>query len=152
MSSIASLWVLDRDALTYVVAAARAEGASGVRESLTQHGRDVDDEFNWSGYVMLYLLVHLDQRGIALMESELQSDADAINSVYDATFVITPAHKRYVAQLDPARHDEAELAAFFDEMGYGFDEVGMATHDGLTLLREQIGALAADEVLLVHIG
>ena len=36
-------------------AAARAEGASGVRKSLTQHGCEVDDdEFNWPGYVAFF--------------------------------------------------------------------------------------------------
>ncbi|MET7666950.1 hypothetical protein [Micromonospora luteifusca] len=66
--------------------------------------------------------------------------------------LITPAQKRLLDQLDPARHREEELAAHFDEMGMDFEESGTAGLDGLTLLRDNIAGLRDDQVLLLHVG
>jgi hypothetical protein len=69
-----------------------------------------------------------------------------------STFLFTPEHKAYLPQLDPAALDEDAVCLFFEEMGYGFEEAGMAARDALTVLHEQVAALGDEDVLLLHVG
>ncbi len=68
------------------------------------------------------------------------------------TFVMTAADQKFLDQLDPDRLSMAEIASYFEEMDYGFDEVELAAREALELLREQIAVLSPSEKLLVHIG
>jgi hypothetical protein len=49
-------------------------------------------------------------------------------------------------------HKGEDLGAYFDKVGYGFEEAGMAAMNGLELLHNIISRLGDREVLLLHIG
>ncbi|MEV6376428.1 hypothetical protein [Micromonospora musae] len=101
---------------------------------------------------MLHVLSYLEERDVDLEQSEFDAESAAINKVHDLTVLITPAHKRFLDQLDPAGHREEELAAHLEEMGLDFEESGMAGLDALTLLHDSISELRDNQVLLLHIG
>ncbi|MER7444474.1 hypothetical protein [Micromonospora avicenniae] len=100
---------------------------------------------------MLHVLSYLAERDVDLEQSEFDAESAAINTVHDLTALITPAHKRFLDQLDPAGHREEELAAHLEEMGLDFEESGMAGLDALTLLGDSIFELRDDQVLLLQI-
>ncbi|MET8091248.1 hypothetical protein [Micromonospora sp. NPDC005220] len=151
MSAIASLTLVPRDSITELAHLARASPSS-FHSYLTEHGSRARQEYEWSGYCMLYVLTYLEERGIDLERSEFNAESEAINSAYGLTVLITPAPEWLLNQLDPAGHRADELAAHFEEMGMDFEESGTAGLDGLRLLRDSISELRNDQVLLLHIG
>ncbi|WP_433126327.1 hypothetical protein ACQPWW_26725 [Micromonospora sp. CA-240977] len=151
MSAIASLTVVPRDSVTELARLA-ATSSSSLRSYLAEHGGTARQEYDWSGYCLLYVLTYLEERGVDLQQSEFDAESDAINSALGLTVLITPAHRRFLDQLDPAGHRAEELTAHFDEMGMDFEESGTAGLDGLTLLRDSISDLHDDQVLLLHLG
>lgn len=150
VSAIASLTLVPRDSVTELARLARTSPSS-LHSYLAEHGGKARQEYDWSGYCMLYVLTYLDERGIDLEQSEFNAESEAINSVYGLTMLITPA-RRLLDQLDPSAHREDELAAHFEEMGMGFEESGTAGLDTLRLLRDCISDLRDDQVLLLNIG
>ncbi|WP_446216558.1 hypothetical protein [Micromonospora sp. IBHARD004] len=151
MSAIASLTVVDRTSVPELARLAHVS-ASELSEYLTEQGREPEEQYDWSGYCMTDLLMYLEERGVDLQKSEFDGESAAINEVYDLTVLITPAHKRFLDQLDPAAHSEEEMAVHFEEMGNGFEESGVAGLDGLRLLHDAISHLRDDEVLLLNVG
>ncbi|GGO17582.1 hypothetical protein GCM10011576_31620 [Micromonospora parathelypteridis] len=151
VSAIASLTLVPRDSITELARLARTSPSS-LHSYLAEHGRRARQEYEWSGYCLLYVLTYLEERGIDLERSEFNAESEAINSAYGLTILITPAPERLLDQLDPAGHRTEELAAHFDEMGMDFEESGMVALDGLRLLRDSISELRDDQVLLLHIG
>ncbi|MCG5464132.1 hypothetical protein MED01_002295 [Micromonospora sp. MED01] len=150
MSAIASLTVIPRDSITELARLARTSPSS-FRAYLAEHGSRARQEYDWSGYCMLYVLTYLEERGIDLEPPELHAESEAINSAYGLTTLITPA-PRFLAQLDPGAHREEELTAHFEDMGMDFEESGTVGLDTLRLLRDSISELSDDDVLLLHIG
>jgi hypothetical protein len=106
--------------------------------------------FDWSGYALTDLMLLLEEPSSPLGAAEYRAETEAVNAVYDLTYLITSADKRHLAALDPARLDRAAAARFFD--GDGFEEVQQAIDDGLILLHRLIAALHDNEVLVIHIG
>ncbi|MEU8285548.1 hypothetical protein AB0C01_14550 [Micromonospora sp. NPDC048905] len=151
MSAITSLTVVPRDSVTELARLA-ATSSSSLHSYLAEHGGPARQEYDWSGYCMLYVLTYLEERGVDLQQSEFDAESNAINSVLGFTVLITPAHRQFLDQLDPGRHRAEELTAHFDEMGMEFEESGTAGLDGLTLLRDSISDLGDDQVLLLHLG
>jgi hypothetical protein len=159
VSSIASFYLMDRSDLAGLVRAAASKPetpmTSPAYDYLLEHGRDQDcpeDLFPWSGYVMAYLLTFLQEAGVDLGAAEYRDEASAINQTYSLTYLLTSADKRHLPGLESANVDHDAVARFFDEMHYGFDELGYAVEDGLGVLRQLVTALTDDEVLIVHIG
>ncbi|MET7373968.1 hypothetical protein [Micromonospora arida] len=150
MSATASLTVVPRDSITELARLARTSPSS-FRAYLAEHGSSARQEYDWSGYCMLYVLTYLEERGIDLEQSEFNAESEAINSVHGLTTLITPA-PGLPDQLDPGAHREEELAAHFEEMGVAFEQSGTAGLDTLRLLRDSISELSDDQVLLLHIG
>ncbi|KAB1922268.1 hypothetical protein AB0J94_26025 [Micromonospora noduli] len=150
MSAIASLTVVPRDSITELARLARTSPSS-FRAYLAEHGSRARQEYDWSGYCMLYVLTYLEERGIDLEPSEFNAESEAINSAYGLTTLITPA-LGLSEQLDPGAHREEELVAHFEEMGVDFEESGLAGLDTLRLLRDSISELRDDQVLLINIG
>lgn len=150
MSSIASLTVIPRDSITELARLARTSSSS-LHPYLAEHGSKARQEYDWSGYCMLYVLTYLEERGIDLEQSEFDAESESINSAYGLTSLITPA-PGLLDQLDPARHRKKELVAHFKEMGLDFEDSGTAGLDTLRVLRECISDLRDDQVLLLHIG
>ncbi|MCX5121070.1 hypothetical protein OG992_28225 [Micromonospora sp. NBC_00362] len=150
MSAIASLTVVPRGSITELARVARTSPSS-FHTYLAEHGSKARQEYDWSGYCMLYVLTYLEERGIDLDQSKLNAESEAINSAYGLTTLITPA-PGLPDQLDPAQHREEELVAHFEEMGIDFEESGAAGLDTLRLLRDSISDLRDDQVLLINIG
>ncbi|WP_430497027.1 hypothetical protein ACQRWP_20675 [Micromonospora trifolii] len=150
MSAIASLTVVPRDSITELARLARTSPSS-FHTYLAEHGSKTRQEYDWSGYCMLYVLTYLEERGIDLDQPELNAESEAINSAYGLTTLITPA-PGLSEQLDPGAHREEELAAHFEEMGVVFEESGLAGLDTLRLLRDTVSDLRDDQVLLLNIG
>jgi hypothetical protein len=151
LSAVASLTLIPRDSVSELARLARTS-ASSLHAYLAEHGRRSPEEYDWSGQCMLQVLSYLEERDVDLERSEFDAEATAINKVDDLTVLITPAHKRFLDQLDPAGHREEELAAHFDELGLDPEESGEAGMDGLRLLRNSISNLREDQVLLLRIG
>jgi hypothetical protein len=61
-----------------------------------------------------------------------------------------PDSKALLSKLDPATHDAVVIARHFEEMGYAYETSGADALQALSLLRDVIGGLAHDEVLLVR--
>ncbi|RAO35786.1 hypothetical protein PSN13_02209 [Micromonospora saelicesensis] len=149
MSAIASLTVVPRDSIIALARLARTSPSS-FRTSLAEHGSRARQEYDWSGYCMLYVLTYLEERGIDLESPEFNAESEAINSAYGLTTLITPA-PGLSEQLDPSAHREEELVAHFEEMGVDFEESGTAGLDTLRLLRDSVSDLRDDQVLLINI-
>ncbi|WP_144119814.1 hypothetical protein [Catellatospora sichuanensis] len=169
MSAIAGFHVIDRADIPRLVAAAELAAELDARpdvsyedivdgghelpgDTLQTVGRELADDYGWSGYCMVHLLTYLEDRGVDLFASEYRAESDVINSAYDLTVLMTPAHKVFLPQLDPSVHSEQELRRHFEVMGYGFDEAATAAREGLEILRDQIAALADHEVFVLHVG
>ncbi|MEU8155599.1 hypothetical protein AB0B94_18210 [Micromonospora sp. NPDC048986] len=150
MSAIASLTVVPRGSITELARLARTSPSS-FRAYLAEHGSRARQEYDWSGYCMLYVLTYLEERGIDLEPPELNAESEAINSAYGLTTLITPA-PGLLDQLDPDAHRAEDLAAHFEDMGMDFEESGTVGLDTLRLLRDSISDLRDDDVLLLHIG
>jgi hypothetical protein len=112
---------------------------------LLDHAQRVGQEYDWSGYCMLHTLMYLEERGISFDSA-------------DEYTVLTPAHRTLLGQLDPARHDVAELDAYLmEELGDGDDGeesqgwAGEAALDSLRLLHDNLEHLVDSDVLLVQI-
>ncbi|MBG6063775.1 hypothetical protein DDE19_10740 [Micromonospora ureilytica] len=150
MSAIASLTLVPRDSITELARLARTSPSS-FHTYLAEHGGKTRQEYDWSGYCMLYVLTYLEERGIDLEQPELNAESEAINSAYGLTTLVAPA-RRLVDQLDPSAHREDELVAHFEEMGVAFEESGAAGLDTLRLLRDTISELRDDQILLINIG
>jgi hypothetical protein len=106
--------------------------------------------YDWSGYALMHLLGLLEDMGAALGTAEYRAESEAVNAVYDRTYLITSADKRHLTALDPARLDRAAVERFFGVAS--FEEVRQVVDDGLTLLHQLIAALHDNEVLVLHIG
>ncbi|MBG6099934.1 hypothetical protein IW249_000348 [Micromonospora vinacea] len=150
MSAIASLTVVPKDSIAELARLARTSPSS-FRTYLAEHGSKTRQEYDWSGYCMLYVLTYLEERGIDVEQSEFNAESEAINSAYGLTTLITPA-PGLPDQLDPAQHREEDLVAHFEEMGVDFEESGAAGLDTLRVLRDCISDLRDDQVLLLNIG
>lgn len=149
MSAIASFYVLPRAQVPGLVDAVAAEEEF---EFLSAHAVELEDVFEWSGYVMVHLLSFLEDHGVDLMRSDLDSESEQINAGGTFTVLITSQHRPLLDRLEPALYPQGELSAHFEEMGYGFDEVADAAREGIALLRDQIAALGDDDVLVVTVG
>jgi hypothetical protein len=136
MSAILSLYTLDQKHLPSL------EGDAG---TVLEHGREVGQEYDWSGYCMLYTLMYLDERGVDLGE-------------FGEYTMLTSADRRVIDQIDPAGHDEAELDAYLmQELGDDSDDdragwAGQAGLDSLKLLHDELNRLGDGEVLLIRIA
>ncbi len=121
------------------------------RDAIEEYGREVS--FEWSGYVFLYLRTYLERRGVELGKLIFCPppwERGEAAEPYETAISITPDSKALLPQLDPAAHAAAAIAQHFEEMGYGYETSGADALQALSLLRDVIGGLAHDEVLLVR--
>ncbi|WP_155390040.1 hypothetical protein [Catellatospora paridis] len=169
MSATAGFHFLDRAYLPRLVAAAELAAELDARSDVTYQdvidgghelpgdtlravGREVAGDYGWSGYCMVHLLTYLDDQGVDLFASEYGAECDVINASYSLTVLMTPAHKVFLPQLDPAARGDRELHRHFETMAYGFAEAATAARDGLEILRDGIAALEEHEILVLHVG
>ncbi|MEK8109733.1 hypothetical protein NKG94_45400 [Micromonospora sp. M12] len=100
MSAIASLTVVPRDSVTELARLARTSSSS-LHAYLAEHGSKARQEYDWSGYCMLYVLTYLEERGVDLEQSEFDVESEAINSAYGLTTLIPPAPGSYWISSTP---------------------------------------------------
>jgi len=151
LSAIATFNVLPRSDLDDLV---RADDAVALMTAIRKQGRQVHDEYGWSGYCMLYLLEYLDERGAYLGAPELDADTESLSELLSYAVLISAEQKSFLPDLDPANHSLEEIAAYFDDMGYGFEdeELTAAIDESMAVLSDSIAGLDEDEVLLIVIG
>jgi hypothetical protein len=149
VSSIASLYLVKTSDLPAIVSAARSARA---REAVLEFGEELDEEYGWSGYVMLNILENLDTLNIRLEGPGLREASEAINVDYDYTALIASDAKALLDRLDPAAYEPGDLLD--GPMGLELDdeEARYAMDETLLLLRDTIARLSDDDVLLLHIG
>lgn len=156
MSVIASFYVIARERLIGLAAAAATNNEAGRPQTLAYDAadearREIDpDEFLWSGNVMLDLLAYLAKRGLPLFDSELNAYFNKAGGPY--VVVLTPAHKRLLPQLDPAAYTPDDMREAMKELELDAEEAEYAATDGLAVLRSGIASLADDELLMVTTG
>ncbi|WP_328470966.1 hypothetical protein OHA21_06005 [Actinoplanes sp. NBC_00393] len=78
--------------------------------------------------------------------------SEAINADYDYTTLITGDAKAFLERLDPAAYEPEDLLDGPIELELDDEEARQALGETLSLLRDTIGSLTDDEVLLIHIG
>jgi len=149
MSAIASFYLMKRAELPGFVS------AEDKFRYLDQRARDVNPDgevFGWSGYVMMDLLLYLEDAGVDLGESEYRDEAKVINETYDLTYLMTSADKKHLPALDSGTFDMDALVDHFNKEDDDFEERPLAMTDGLDALHRLISELDDDEVLIIHIG
>jgi hypothetical protein len=111
-------------------------------------------EYGWSGYVIVTLLVHLEENGANLMVSSEDELAKDLSEKRQATFfILTDEHRRLLPVLDPAGYDEVALQAYYERFNETqADGVGRAMLDGVVMLRDGISALDDDTAGILFIG
>lgn len=149
MSSVASLHIVKAGDLSAIVSAADSARAG---EVVHQFGAEIDEEYGWSGYVMLNVLKSLETRNILLEGPGLQETSEAMNAHHDHTSLITSDAKALLHHLDPTAYEPADLLDGPIELELDDEQVRYAMEETLSLLRDSIAGLSDDEVLLVHIG
>ena len=149
MSSGASLSIVKVGDLPAIVSAAGSERAA---EAVGQFGTKLDQEYGWSGYVLLNVLDSLETMNVPLEEPGLHGASEAINVSYADTVLIGSSAKAFLDRLVPAAHRPGDLLDGPIELELDDEEARYAIEETLLLLRDAIAGLSDDELLLVHIG
>jgi hypothetical protein len=149
VSSIASLYIVQNSDLPAIVSAA---GSAHAREAIHRFGAELDEEYGWSGYVMLNVLTSLHTLNILLDSPALRDASEAINVDYDYTTLIASDAKAFLDRLDPAAYEPGDLLDGPIELELDDEEARYAMEETLSLLRDTVPGLSDDEVLLLHIG
>lgn len=143
MSAIALLYVVHRDLLVHE--------RMPVHQIAEEFGRQIDpDVFPYSGYLMLYTLTFLEDRGVPIDRTELKVRIDP-DGPY-AT-VLTTEHRALLPRLDPAEYPVKDIREFMEvDDDFADDELQKVVTDTLGLLRTTIADLADDEVFVILIS
>jgi hypothetical protein len=149
VSSIASLHIVKTSDLPAIVSAA---DSARTREAVHQFGKELDEEYGWSGYVMLNVLEGLGTLNILLEGPGLHEASEAINVDYDYTTLIASDAKAFLDRLGPTAYEPGDLLDGPIELELDDEEARYAMEETLSLLRDTIARLSDDEVLLLHIG
>ena len=136
MSSIACFYRVPRSGL-------------GKGEEITQlldGAAGLGDDYFWSGYVMLNLLVTLEEAGVSLgagLAEVNDPDGEA-----GPVFLAAPAHLGLIDGLDLSQLDSETLS-----MGLALDdeELREAIGDSVSTLRQLLAGTGPDEVLVIQI-
>jgi hypothetical protein len=124
-------------------------------EYLKLNGHEVSD-YRWSGDVLVTLLPYLEEKfQIDLMKSEYGDISNLLTNATDAThFIFTPAHKKaFLDRLEPALFSEDEMRQYFNEFNATNErEIGKAMLDGISCVRESLGQIDDDSVVVFVIG
>jgi hypothetical protein len=135
MSSIASFFRIPKTAL---------QNGHGIADLLHE---DLGDEYGWSGYVMLNLLLALEDSGISLgdgLGDEVEVDEDA-----GLLFFATSADLGAIEGLDLNQLDGESIG---EDLELDEDELREAVAESVTLLHQLIAGTGPDELLVIRIG
>ena len=140
MSAIAWFYVVHRDLLL------RAD--TPIADLARQFGRETDpDEFPYSGYLMMDMLLFLEDRGIPITRSA--SDREHAGSLVT---VLTAEHRPLLPNLDPALFSLVDMRQALQKYDLLDDEIIESVTDTLNVLRNGIANLADDQALVILIG
>jgi hypothetical protein len=137
VSSVASFFRVTR---------ADLETGPGIVE-LLERSTDLGDDYGWSGYAMLNLLMVLEELGVNLgagLADEIEADDEEA-----VRFFATSADLAAIEGLDPNQLDEESLG---DGLGLDDDELREAMVESITFLHQLIAGTAPHEVLVIDIG
>ena len=149
MSSVVSFYIVKVNDLPTIVSAA---GSGHAWEAVRQFGKELDEEYGWSGYVMLNVLESLETMNVLLEEPGFHSASEAINMTDAHTVLIGSSAKAFLDRLSPTAHQLGDLLDGPIELELDDEEARNAMEETLSLLRDTIARLSDDEVLLLHIG
>lgn len=139
MSTIASVYLVN--------AADVSAMAEAGQEWLWDNAEEIEDAYLWSGVALLYVMESLRRRGVVLTSPQYEDAAKALG-----VEILGPDRREILPQLDAAAYGADELRSLITSWGMHFEEANMAADDALGMLHEQVTALPADSVLVVHIG
>jgi hypothetical protein len=152
MSAIALFIKIPKAALAGLRESARS---GSPYEYLKRNGHEVS-VYRWSGYVLVTLLPYLEEKfQIDLMKSEYQDLSMLLTEATDAThFIFTPTHKEaFLNRLDPAQFSEDEMRQYFNEFNATNEQqIGQAMLDGIRCIRESLGQIDEESVVVFVIG
>lgn len=156
MSAIASFWLLQKNAIGGLRAAAEQGDAyaDAYHHYLHQHGREVAS-YRWSGYFIGTLLSYLPNKcGIKLRSS----DPDLSMALTEATgvthIIFNNNHKMsYLDKLCPEQFSGRALHDFFNEFNAAREvDVSGPMLDGIRAIREALAAIDEETIVVVIIG
>jgi hypothetical protein len=161
MSTLASTTILRAADLNGLAQTAQSKGRSWFglgRDSyqafLEKNGRPLGD-YPASGYVVATLLSYLEE----MRRHDLMHSAhDALAALLSETrrvghFFLTEEHRPRIQELSADRFAEAELRDYYNEFNEAHEEeAGRAMLQALSFLRQGLGAIDADHVVLLRIG
>lgn len=149
MSAIASFATLN------VAKLEDARQSRDVRAFLKTHAIFLPD-YKWSGYVLVPLLVFLEERAsVVLMRSSYDDFANFLSESLGCTaFVLTQEQRgMYLAKLEASGFSSEELERFYNEFNETLESgVGKAMLDGITALRDALKAAGESTVVVLTIG
>jgi hypothetical protein len=143
MSAIASFYVVHRDLL--------AHERMPVARLAAEFGRVIDsDEFPYSGYLMMDIMLFLEEREIPITHTEMEIEYGGEDT--PMVIVLTSEHRPLLPDLDPATLTLDDMRKAMEEYDFNDDEIVEAVTDALNVLRNGITNLADDEALIITIG
>lgn len=122
---------------------------SSMGEYLEAHGKE-PYEFDWSGYVIDFLLEYLkEEKEIDLMKSTFDTGDDLwVWYLFD-----TNTSNEYLHVLDPEQFDERELKDYLNEAcSDDVPTAGKAMLDGIRIIHQYLSLINCDNVVLLHVG
>jgi len=150
MSAPGEIYILPIASLDQI----RESVASETFDSVLSTNATTVIRYGWSGYVLATLLVYLEDQGINLMDSAYGDLGTLVSEAREVTsFVLTPEHRRFLDDLDPARYEPSTLQSFYEEFNQtSADGVGPALVDGIALFRDALSRVDEQSVGLLIIG
>jgi len=157
VSAGVAFFVVDREAVPELVAAADPQSGTGLLDVAYAVGRDLNAEdgnevFPWSGYWFAFLMEFLASRGVYTGSVYEKAEELVSSGVGVGAYLLTPESFTDLGLLDPDQYDEADIHAYLGELDMDFEEAGMAAEDCIAGLGKHVGELQAHQVLLVLIG
>lgn len=142
MSALATCVIVESEVLAKLIAAPREWS------KLTSGATTIS--YGGSGYVVVTLLVYLDQQGIKLMGADTTALTEASGST---CIVFEPKHRALLPALDPANHDAAKLRDFYEAFNEApGDGVEAPMLDGIRFLHDAVSAVSDTTVGLLVIA
>jgi hypothetical protein len=147
MSLLASFYVVDKDRVHAL------EGVEDLHSELSAAGRELD-HFGWSGYAFVALTMYLDEQGIQMEDPAYGEAMTVLSEAQGATVMIfTAAQKAKLAEFDPEKHPEEDLARWNEEFSGSDDpDMGPAMRAAFETLRSHVGGLDDSSVLVLIVG
>ncbi|MFV2104885.1 hypothetical protein [Micromonospora sp. LOL_024] len=148
MSAIASFHKLSQADLPELVAAADPASGGRFNDVIESSTHDLG-HFDWSGYLMVYLLEYLHRTGVLRDPEFGEAERLLTDAAGVGAYLLTLSSFADMERLDPAQLPEADIRSFFNTLGVGFSEAGRAARDGVRALAQHLRGLDDDQILLV---